>query len=108
MGCTQVTIEIQKRRKRDLFEITGAILQITKDGAKRTQILYCANLSHMVLQKYLQKLLRLGFVTQDRSPGIFSLTERGLMYLDYFEDMKSTEESYVKRRRILGRLMSEP
>lgn len=107
MGCSKVTTEIQKRKKRDLFEITGAILNITKDGAKRTQILYSANLSYLVLHKYLQRLLRLGFVTHNRSSGVFSLTERGLMFLDYFDDMKSAEESYLKRRRTLERLSSE-
>ena len=102
-----MTTQIQKRAKRDLFEITGAILTITKDGAKRTQILYSANLSYLVLQKYLQRLLRLGFVTHNRSSGIIHSTERGSMYLDYFEDMKSAEESYLKRRKTLERLTSE-
>ncbi len=102
-----MTTQIQKRAKRDLFEITGAILHITKDGAKRTQILYSANLSYLVLRKYLRRLLRLGFVTHDSSSGIFSLTERGLMYLDYFDDMKSAEESYLTRRRTLERLTAD-
>jgi len=44
--------------RRSEIDIIGEILNLSRDGAKKTEILYQGNLSYTQLQKYLPFLLK--------------------------------------------------
>lgn len=47
---------MMKNRRSDI-EIIGEILSLSKEGARKTEILYQANLSYQLLQEYMELLL---------------------------------------------------
>ena len=50
------------RNRRNNMEITADILKIAKNGAKRTHIVYKANLNFKLLSEYLEELEKNGLV----------------------------------------------
>ncbi len=106
-GISVISNMESKRSKRNVFEITYDILTTAREGAGRTRILRQANLSYMLLDKYLEKLLRLGLVAEDdRGSGRYKLAEKGSLFLEYFEDFKVAEKSYSRSRASLERLVT--
>lgn len=75
---------MSKYRKR--VEIIGDILNIVRDGAKKTQIMYKGNLSYKLLRNYLHQVIGAGLVVVGESSNIYQLTEKGKMFLRDFED----------------------
>lgn len=67
-----------KYRRR--FEIIADILGVVNNGAKKTRIMYSANLSYSILEKYLAETIKLGFI---RLKGdIYEITEKGRIFLE--------------------------
>ena len=71
-----------KHRKK--LKIIADILSVAKDGAKKTHIMYQANLSFTLMDQYLRKVVNLGLV--NRIEGEYLLTSRGVTFLDVFSD----------------------
>lgn len=69
-----------KHRRR--FEIIADILRVAGQGSKKTRIMYLANLSYLLLKKYLNDAMRLGFL---KSHGnLYEITDQGQVFLDNF------------------------
>jgi predicted transcriptional regulator len=75
---------------RSRFDIIASILEKAVPGAKKTWLLYAANLSFGQHQKYLRTLIGLGLV--ERQGDMYSTTEKGQEFL----------ESYQRLMGILG------
>ena len=75
--------------KRSDMEIAAAILKVALNGAKKSHIVFKANLNFQLGKKYLTRLINSGLLvgSEDRS-RIFSTTEKGTEYLKYFEGFK--------------------
>ena len=58
------------------------MLQSSKGGAKKTMLMYRANLSFDLLNKYLELLLVNGLL--EKKEGIFFPTRKGVVYLRRF------------------------
>lgn len=70
-------------RYRRRFDILADVISVTGQGARRTKIMYFANLSHLLLKRYLQDALRVGFL---RAVGEeFSVTSKGEEFLMRYE-----------------------
>ena len=76
-------------RRRSQIQIIGDILDLSRDGAKKTEILYQNNMSFTQLQEYLAFLLEKGFIEEGMMTSgnggqnkIFVTTERGNALLD--------------------------
>jgi len=68
------------------MDIVAEILRIAKNGARKTRIVYGANLNFKLLNEYLDRLEKLGLVARDLDEtGIIRTTEKGESYLQYFE-----------------------
>jgi len=79
-------------QRRTRIDITAEILRIANDGAKKTQIVYGANLNFKLLRKYLDELEKAGFIMRDlKKQGIIKTTEKGEHYLKYYEGFKDFE-----------------
>jgi len=65
------------------------ILRITKKGAKKTHIVYGANINFKLLQEYLDELEKSGLIVNHvEKDGLIEITERGIRYLNYYEGLK--------------------
>lgn len=68
------------RRRRVRHDIIMEILKSAKNGAKKTSIMYKANLSFTQLELYLNALKKAGFITEET--GIWKTTEKGLHVIE--------------------------
>jgi predicted transcriptional regulator len=85
-------------KKRDRLEIINDILELlcTRD-AKPTQIMYKANLSHEMLNQYMNELLAKEFIIEKRERKehrTYSLTEKGSNFLRDYKLIKGFVDSY--------------
>ncbi|MGB9959765.1 MAG: winged helix-turn-helix domain-containing protein [Candidatus Bathyarchaeales archaeon] len=74
-----------KYRRR--IEIIADILNAAKNGAKKTRIMYVANLSYELLEKYLAEVVNIGFVRL-KNDG-YEVTEKGRLFLEKYEQFSS-------------------
>jgi predicted transcriptional regulator len=89
-------------KNRDRVSIVAAILETTGSGASKTHIMFGANLSFSLLEKYLGLVVGAGFVRLVGSR--YQLTERGHEFLRqyrYFEDR------YISAQKLLETLVCE-
>lgn len=63
--------------KRSSLEILYEIMRLASQGQRKTRIMYGANLSYDMLNKYLDFLRLKGFVALDEESGKFSVTKDG-------------------------------
>lgn len=72
---------------RDELGIIADILHAAGNGAKKTRIMYVANLSHELLEKYLWATTQSGFL---RANDVgYEVTEKGLAFLEKYGDFSS-------------------
>ncbi len=84
---------------RDRLEIISDMLSVVSDndGAKKTQIMYQANLSYKLLRRYLREITEAGLIRAGDG-GSYELTRKGKAFLErfrkYFARRKSVEKRY--------------
>ena len=89
-------------KNRDRLSIIAAILEAANMGASKTRIMFAANLSFSLLEKYLAVALKSDFV---RVEGYrYSLTEHGREFLKQY---KYFEDRYIRAQTLLESLSSE-
>jgi predicted transcriptional regulator len=76
-------------KKRDRLQIVHDILKAVQDKngrIKPTHILYKSNLSHQMLDEYLNELISKGFVVENKGKNgkTYSLTQKGFEYLNKY------------------------
>jgi predicted transcriptional regulator len=93
-----------RRQYRGRIEITANILEIAREGSRKTRIMYQGNLSFDLVQKYLKQLEQLGLIhVKDTRNGekIFLATEKGKEFLtDFYELQKHAEIANSKKRTL--------
>ena len=87
------------KKYRNRLQIVAEILEIAKAGAKKTHIMYRANLSYSLLCKYLKDIVDCGLVKVDREES-FVVAPKGEKFLEKFH-------SYVKRRENVGKMVDQ-
>lgn len=80
------------RKRRDRLYIIAEILDIAKDGALKTQIMYKANLSFAQLNTYLKLLLetQLIEITAKDRKNIYRTTKKGVEYMESYKEIIET------------------
>lgn len=74
---------ILRKYKRCPLKIIADILLVSRRNVKKTYIMYGANLSYTLLNKYLNKVLNAGLI--DRSAeGYYKITDKGATFLDIY------------------------
>ena len=71
--------------KRDRLDIMISILQIAREPARKTHILYRANINYYQLMRYLKMLEGLGMIERKRNSG-YIITDKGRMFLSLFSN----------------------
>ncbi|MEM2923340.1 MAG: winged helix-turn-helix domain-containing protein [Candidatus Nitrosocaldus sp.] len=77
--------------KRNKLDILLRIVEVTATPAKKTHILYKANLNFYQLNKYIDELVRLGFIKELDVPFKgYVATERGKQFLTMMKNSIKT------------------
>jgi len=83
-------------KRRSEIEIIGEILDLSKDGAKKTEILYQSNMSFTQLQHYLSFLMEKDIIKENiieidngKSSKIYINTEKGNHLLEEINKLYS-------------------
>jgi predicted transcriptional regulator len=94
--------------------IIADILKIAAQGARKTRIMYVANLSYDLLEKYLEETtMSLGFV--QRTADGYGITEKGRAFLERYTQFSSKYssveqliESMESEKRVLEKMCERP
>jgi predicted transcriptional regulator len=70
-------------RYRRRFDIVADIIDAAQQGARKTKIMYFANLSYLLLTKYLDDAVRAGFLKP--AGDMFFATPKGQEFLDRYQ-----------------------
>ena len=99
-----------KRQYRSRIQIAANILEIAKEGSRKTKIMYLGNLSFDLLQKYLEMLVNYELLELHGSPDKgYIATEKGKQFLeDYYELQKYSDIANSKKRALESILAITP
>lgn len=82
---------------REHFDIIAEIVYIASQSAKKTRIMYQANLSYSVLQRCLSEVLAASLVSFDSHSQSYVSTPKGLEFLSAYKEYSRTRQ-HVERR----------
>ena len=82
---------------RSRLDITADVLRAVSRNAKKTQIMYQANLSYKLLTRYLAETLEAALIRFERKNECYALTSKGLEFLEKYKDY-SRRNSRVERQ----------
>jgi predicted transcriptional regulator len=87
-----------RRKKRSRYEIIHDVLDQCQTESRKTWVMYKANLSYDLVGKYLDDLMRNGFV--DAKDGLYYLTEKGRELLEILRawKQKKTELDEITKK----------
>ena len=89
-------------KNRDRLSIIADVLEVAKQGANKTRIMFMANLSFTLLEKYLEVVTAADFIKIRESK--YTLSERGQEFLRQYNQF---HERYDKAQQLLDALGSE-
>jgi len=83
------------RRRLDI--IADILYVVGKEGAKKTQIMYQANLSYKVLTKYLTEVIEAGLIRLQREKRCYVLTSKGKEFLEKYRKYSRSNKHVEKK-----------
>ena len=75
-------------KRRNNLDIMADILRIAKAGAKKTWIVYGANLNFKIVKEYLSDLKGRGLLSSRDESNLYQTTERGLEFLEQYDSFR--------------------
>ncbi len=78
---------------RNNMDITAELLYVAKNGARKTHLVYKANLNFVLIKKYLVRLTENGLLESVNER--FYTTDKGARFLDQYEIIKPMFGLYV-------------
>jgi predicted transcriptional regulator len=98
---------------RDHLDIIADILSVAGRKAKKTQIMYKANLSYSVLQRYLSEVALASLIIFETQSQSFMITPKGEEFLRAYKEYSRSSQRVERRlnevaekRRLLEQLCS--
>jgi predicted transcriptional regulator len=89
------------------MEIAAGILEIAKNGSRKTRIMYLGNLSFDLLQKYLGMLVNLGLLDiRNDHERMYVATEKGREFLEDFNELQKHAQVVEAKKRVLERSLT--
>ena len=82
---------------RGRLDIIADILNVALKDAKKTQIMYQANLSYKVLQKYLADIVAAQLISYADEKQCYSLTDKGREFLEAYDKYSKTNKHVEQR-----------
>ena len=97
-----VCLERSRRQYRSRIRIAADILEIARDGSRKTRIMYQGNLSFDLVQKYLEMLVNSGLVeTREGSEKIYVATEKGQRFIEDYHELQKYSDAVEAKRHAL-------
>lgn len=84
-------LDEQRKKYRHSLEIARDMLSVASVKVRKTRIMYQANLSYRIMERYLKNLLENGLIERGRD-SFYVITRKGKDFLQMYED-------YLARRR---------
>lgn len=75
-------------KRRNNVDIMADILRVAKGGAKKTWIVYKANLNFKIVKDYLSELMARGLLSSAEKSNMYWTTERGLDFLEQYDSFR--------------------
>jgi predicted transcriptional regulator len=82
---------------REHFDIIADMLNVAGRNPKKTRIMYQANLSYSILQRYLQEIVAASLVSFESQSQSYSLTPKGQEFLYAYKEYSKTRQHVEKR-----------
>ena len=82
---------------RGRLDIIADVLRVVSGGARKTQIMFQANLSYKVLQKYLAETAGASLICFEDGKSCYVLTDKGRAFLDTYKKYSKTNRHVEKR-----------
>ena len=82
---------------RGRLDIIADILRVVSGDARKTQIMYQANLSYAVLQKYLAEIAGASLINFEDKRRCYILTAKGQEFLEAYQEYSKTNRQVEKR-----------
>ena len=82
---------------RHRHDIIADILEVASLDAKKTQIMFKANLSYKVLTKYLNEILEASLISFEHEGQCYTLTNKGHDFLNAYKDYCKMNKHLEKR-----------
>jgi predicted transcriptional regulator len=60
---------------------------VAKTGAKKTQIVYQANLNFKIVKRYLARLIDTGMLSMFEERRLYTTTNRGMEFLEQYREL---------------------
>ena len=79
------------------LDIIADILYVVSGNARKTQVMYQANLSYRILQKYLAELTGASLISYDDARRCYVLTDKGRVFLDRYNEYSTVNSQMEKR-----------
>ncbi|TMP99793.1 MAG: transcriptional regulator [Thaumarchaeota archaeon] len=92
-------------RRRSSLEIAADMLEAARKGARKTSIMYRANLSHALLQSYLGVLVGEELLNRSGEPERFHLSEKGSKLLRHLQELKRLERADNRKLELINELL---
>ena len=73
--------------KRNNLDICADILRVSRGGAKKTHLVYKANLNFNIVKKYISGLTESGLL--EKNGERFYVTEEGKLFIDRYNKLSS-------------------
>ena len=98
---------IAKRQYRSRIQIAADILEIAKNGSRKTRIMYLGNLSFDLLQKYLDMLVNYELLEiNGRSDKSYIATPKGKQFLEDYRELQKYSHLVDSKKRALEASMA--
>ena len=86
-------------KRRDRLQVIHDILRVIKEKSgkiKPTHILYKSNLSHQMMEEYLNELIEKDFIIEqkEKKGKVYSITKKGKKYLEEYKLIINFSESF--------------
>jgi predicted transcriptional regulator len=73
--------------KRNDLDICVEILQVARKGAKKTHIVYRANLNFKIVRKYINRLIKNGMLSLAGDSSWYVTTGQGIKFLAMYNEL---------------------
>ena len=89
------------RKTRGSIDVVAQMLVVCKNGARKTEMMYKANLSHEMLKRYTALLIKNGLVSNSTPDGIYRTTIRGSAVVGHYEELVELLKMSVAKKSTL-------
>lgn len=76
------------RKKRNHMQISIDILRVALEGAKKSHIVYKANLNFKIVNGFLDSLLNSGLLNGPNHDRLYQTTQKGSEFIEYYENLE--------------------